>query len=365
MNRTRARVLVGYVLCLLAAGGVISIYVLRSPGETVEVSATAKQEEFQRMLAQAEVRPWAETAKNIRVTPRGRGILWRLFPDKSRVVYTIRRKEDDRATALHFYDFAKGKASEVKLLARDEERALTLYNFLVSPDSKSIWLLIVPVGEWKREGHIGTWGGYWFRYDMEKGELVHQGDEYERLVDFTRGVGQDPPRAWPGPVWSFPDRKLYMSEQEARRAGVKRLWQNWDPLPRSSKIGFEGTLFEMISGMYKRGHVFVKGEYITSVTLASSWLPQNCWFVRDATGATLYKFIGHGKRGYWKSHLGERSILGVEDVPDSGVLVSSWDETSEFLDLIPFRMPAKGKQDVRARDSGSPGEGRTTETKAE
>jgi len=348
MNRTRARVLVGYVLCLLAAGGVTSIYVLQSLGETAEVSAAAKQEEFRKMLAQAEVRPWAETAKNISVTPRGRGILWELFPDNSRVVYTIRRKEDDRATALHFYEFATSKAAEVSLFTREEERALTLYHFLVSPDSKSIWLLIVPVGEWKRQGHIATWAGYWFRYDVEKGELVRQGDEYKRLVDFTRGVGQDPPRAWPGPVWSFPDGKLYLSEEEARRAGVKRFWREgeFEPRPRHSEIVFEvgGTAFEMISSMYKKGHVFVKGEYITSVTLASPWLPQDCWFVRGAMGVTLYKFIGYGKRGYWKSHLGERTILRVEDVPDTGVLVSSWDDTTEFLDLIPLRMPDKAQQ---------------------
>jgi hypothetical protein len=320
-------------------------------GAAAEDDRQSLKLKFDRLLDEPPEIAWKDAVTTIHTGPRDLRCDLRLFPDKSKLVFTLKEENGRRAT-LHFYEFATSKTSEVNLFAREEERALTLDNFLVSPDSKSIWLLIVPVGEQK--GHILTWNGYWFRYDVEKGELVRQGAEYKRLVDFSRGVGQDPPRAWPGPVWSLPDRKLYMSEQEARRAGVKRFWRSWEsePPPRHSEIVFEGTAFEMISGMYNKGHVFVKGEYITSVTLATSWLPQDCWFVRDVAGVTLYKFVGYGKRGYWKSHLGERTILRVEDVPDTGVLVSSWDETREFLDLIPLRMPDKGQQQDRAPDSG-------------
>lgn len=326
----------GRLIGIALLGLVISAFL----GASTTDKRQSLKREFESLLNEAPQMAWKDAVVSIYAGSRALRCDWRLFPDRSKAVFTA-KEESGRRTTLHFYDFVAKKSYNVKLLADDKAESLTLWYFRISPDSKSIWLLIVPAREGEQKGHMLTWIGHWFRYDVEKQALVPEGNEYKQLLDFARGVGQEPPRAWPGPVWSFPDGKLHMAEPMARKAGVNRFWRNLENLPRHSEISFAGTRFEMITGAYKKGHVFVKGKYITSVSMASRWVPQDCWFIQGDKGVVVYKFYGYGKRGCWKSSLDNRTSLNVWDIPGTGVVVFSRDKDKEYIDLIPSELPKK------------------------
>ena len=272
---------------------------------------------------------WQEMAFNLYAGPKALGCDFYVFPDNTRIVYTT--KQGGRRVALHFIDLAKRESSHVPLLTEPGDERLTIGEFRITPDSREIWVMI------NVQGVSGS--GSWFRYVVETQTLNKDDKVYRWLRQQTQETVKPAP-VW-GPVWSLPDCKFYADRIKAEKAGVKRFWH---PVPfrqRHSQVRCGATALEMITGGYQKGHLFTKGRYVTSVPVASAWVPQNCWFLRERDGVVVYKFYRHGKRGAGRSLLKGRTILCVWDVPDTGVVVYSWDSDKEYIDLIPPKPPVQ------------------------
>lgn len=292
-------------------------------------SPQAPKLKFEKCLLDAQAVAWDRFTTHLYAGLKEKGCDARVLPDRSKLLYTVRAKKGGRRGALCVYDFRRASKSDIGVLTDPGEESLTIEEFRIAPDSKTIWLLIgiLDASGWSE----------WFPFDLENQALNREGEAYSQL----RKRSQEKPGPIRtqvlGPVWSMPELKLYRNRFDAEKDGVTRFWSNWDRIPRRSKVVCGGTLFEMITGAYKKGHVFAKGQYVTSLMTASPWLPQNCWFVQEeAEQVVVYQFSGHGCR---KSRLGNRSILQIWDLSENGILVYSWDRENEYLDLIPAASP--------------------------
>ncbi|MDY6913122.1 MAG: hypothetical protein SVT52_01505 [Planctomycetota bacterium] len=290
---------------------------------------------FEQYLSQVKEVQWNEQTERIYSGPKELGYFTYLFPDNSMLVYAVREQKGGRRKTLSFYDLISKKTSHVDVLTAPEDKFLTIYSYLISPDSKKLWLFI---GIHKAHGYER-----WFPYDIKTKAFDRESEKFKYLQKYSHSNPSGIRRPLPGPAWSAVGHKFYEDQRKAHRAGVKRFWSTIKITSRCSEVFCDGTPFEIVTGRYKKGHIFVKGRYITSLQVASPWVPQDCWFIRAGNDAVVYKFYGYGEQGCWKSRLNNRSILRMWDIPGVGVVVTSMDDKNSYADLIPSELPKKNQ----------------------